>query len=165
MRHTALVLAAALAVASPAAADAEHGTLSPAPELGHVDGASALEGKLLAPCCWNQTLDIHGSETALELRREIRRRLSAGEKPDAVQADIVARYGERILAVPPGSPLASLALWMSLGMGVAGVGAVWLLTRWRKRRLEADAERKAQTKDAKQRDRFDDQLDAELDQL
>src|SRR5689334_14788388 len=71
----------------------------------YVPGAAALEGRIMAPCCWTQTIDIHGSEISTELRQEIRRRLRAGETTDAIQASLVERYGPRILAVPADSPL------------------------------------------------------------
>ena len=80
------------------AADAEHPDHVPASEAGedlqeYVEGASRLEGRIMAPCCWNQTIDIHGSEPAYELRREIRKRLKAGESADAIEASFVQRCG------------------------------------------------------------------------
>ncbi|HMJ15590.1 MAG TPA: hypothetical protein VK524_29440, partial [Polyangiaceae bacterium] len=47
--------------------------------IGFVPGADRLEGRIRAPCCWNQTLDIHSSEIASALKREIRTRLRKGE--------------------------------------------------------------------------------------
>ena len=165
-------LALALAIAAlllPAAAFGQDDPEAPpapsaaAPE-GYVEGAEALEGRLLAPCCWTQTIDIHGSEIANDLRREIRRRLKAGESADAIEADIVSRYGERIRAVPPDSPLKSLAVWLTVLMGAAGVGAAFMLVRWKRRQKES--EKKPPKKSAKsKRDRLDDEIDAELEQL
>src|SRR5450432_1715942 len=66
---------------------------------GDVPGASAIEGRLMAPCCWTQTIDIHDSEIALSMRHEIRRRLRNGESADAIQASFVERYGPKIMAV------------------------------------------------------------------
>ncbi len=100
---------------------------------GYVPGAAVLEGKILAPCCWNQTIDIHGSEPAMALRREIRRRLRAGESEEAITAVLVERYGARILAVPPGSPLKGVAAVMALGMAGAGFFGFGMLKRWRAR--------------------------------
>jgi len=122
---------------------------------GYVPGASALEGRIMAPCCWTQTIDIHGSEIANDLRREIRKRLRSGESSDAIQASLVSRYGERILAVPPGSPLKTFATLLVLGMAGAGAGAVLMLKRWRGRTVAlAGAPAKAKP---------DAQLDARLD--
>jgi cytochrome c-type biogenesis protein CcmH len=132
----ALVLAA-LSLAPAAAVAAEHAppaaSSEPVEELqGYVPGASALEGRIRAPCCWNQTIDIHGSEVSNGLRREIRSRLRAGESQEAIQASLVKRYGERILAVPPTSPLKSVAAVLALAMIGAGVLGFRMLKRWRK---------------------------------
>jgi len=109
----------------------------PAELQGYVPGAAYLEGRLRAPCCWNQTIDIHGSEKSNELRREIRRRLKAGESKETIEASIVERYGERILAVPPSSPLKSVAAVLLLVMLGAGAGAYVLLRRWKARGKDA----------------------------
>ncbi len=131
-----------------------------APELqGYVPGAAALEGRIMAPCCWMQTIDIHGSEIANELRVEIRKRLRAGESADAIQASLVQRYGERILAVPPGSPLKSVATLLALGLMGAGAGALVMLKRWRGRSVSpAGPAPKKLGNDAQ----LDARLDAEL---
>jgi cytochrome c-type biogenesis protein CcmH len=100
---------------------------------GYVPGAAYLEGRIRAPCCWNQTIDIHGSEPSNELRREIRRRLRAGETKEAIEASLVDRFGERILAVPSSSPLKSVAAVLLVAMIAAGGGAYALLRRWKAR--------------------------------
>lgn len=89
--------------------------------------AAELEGRLLAPCCWNGTLDIHGSPLASSLRAEILRRLTAGESVVVIEADLVARHGERIRAIPyPGflGPLGKglLAVAALAFLGVLGFG-------------------------------------------
>lgn len=167
----ALTLALALAFAT-GRAGAGQGDHPPA-EKGDfseaVEGASALEGRIRAPCCWNQTLDIHGSPVANELRREIRKRLKAGETQEAIQADIVRRYGEKVLAVPPGNPLKDVGVLLSLAFGAAGIAAGAMLLRWRRR---AQAERMAELdedekkpKKKRERDAYDEQIDAELDKM
>lgn len=103
-------------------------------DLGEkVPGAERLEGRLLAPCCWTQTLDIHGSEIANALRREIRARLKAGESSNAIEASLVARYGEKIRAVPDGVPLDKMGGigWLGVASAAAFIGVV--LWRWRQR--------------------------------
>ena len=164
------VLAAGmLATATPSLAqDLTHGQPSNeyAEELqGFVPGAERLEGRLLAPCCWNQTIDIHSSEVANALRREIRTRLRNGETPDAIETDIVHRYGAKILAVPPKSPLKTLAIALSAGMGLAGVGAAFMLVRWRRRSLQGagSTAKKPAARVTNKRDELDDRLDQELE--
>jgi len=135
----------------------------PADLQGYVPGASELEGQILAPCCWNQTLDIHGSEIAQALKREIRTRLRAGDSVATIRADIVSRYGEKVLAVPPGNPLKDVALLLVFGVGLAGAFAFVFVKRWRKRSADEAPAARAPTSD--KRDRWDDRLDTELEKL
>lgn len=67
---------------------------------GRSDGPRALMGRLLAPCCWRQTLDIHDSDEAAELRREIYASIQQGDSAAMLEARLVERYGERIRALP-----------------------------------------------------------------
>ena len=128
-----------------------------------VPGEARLEGRLLAPCCWSQTLDIHNSEIAIELRHEIRRRLVAGESPDAIEASLVARYGERLRAVPDDVPLEGAALMGWLAVGAAAVGAVGLLLRWRRR--AASSAPRSDTDPSPKSDDLEARIDAELERL
>ncbi len=130
---------------------------------GNVPGASAIEGRLMAPCCWTQTIDIHDSEIALSMRHEIRRRLLNGESADVIEASFVERYGPKIMAVQPNSQLKNVFIGLSVVMGGAGVAAVMMLGRWRK---QTAAARGADAKPTDgPRDQWDDKLDAELKDL
>jgi cytochrome c-type biogenesis protein CcmH len=131
----------------------------------HVPGAHELEGRLIAPCCWTQTLDIHDSPIADELRSEIRRRLSAGELAGVIEDDLAVRYGEKIRAVPRGSdPRTAIPSILAFGMLATALMLVWAGFRWVKRNAEPAADSVALTSgpgdstDSK----YDDQLDAEL---
>jgi cytochrome c-type biogenesis protein CcmH len=131
-----LALPASLALASADPEAPPDDAAKYAEELqGFVPGAQVLEGRIMAPCCWTQTIDIHGSEIANDLRLEIRRRLKKGETTDAIQSSLVERYGVKILAVPPGSPLKTIATLLALAMGGAGAAAFVMLKRWRERSL------------------------------
>jgi cytochrome c-type biogenesis protein CcmH len=129
---------------------------------GNVPGASAIEGRLMAPCCWTQTIDIHDSEIALSMRHEIRRRLRNGESADAIQASFVERYGPKIMAVQPNSQLKNVFIGLSVVMGGAGIAAAMMLGRWRK---QTTAARGPATKPSAARDKWDDELDKELEEL
>jgi cytochrome c-type biogenesis protein CcmH len=128
----------------------------------YVPGAARLEGRLLSPCCWDangrQTLDVHKSPVANELRREIRRRLKAGETPEAVEGDLVRRYTTKILVAPPDSPIAHLGTLLSFGLVGAGGLAAVLVARWRRRSHEPKKDEKSATS----RDEWDQRLDDEL---
>lgn len=171
------LLAATLALAPAAAlADEAHPDHVAASEAGedlleYVPGAARLEGRIIAPCCWNQTIDIHGSEPSYELRREIRRRLKGGESAEAIEASLVARFGSKILAVPDSSPLGSLATLLSIGFGAAGVAGYFMLKRWSKAGKQSE---KAPTSPAEgeqapagdaPRDALDERLDRELSEI
>jgi cytochrome c-type biogenesis protein CcmH len=129
---------------------------------GDVPGASAIEGRLMAPCCWTQTIDIHDSEISLSMRHEIRRRLRNGESADAIQASFVRRYGPKILAVQPNSPLKGVFIGLSVVMGGAGIASALMIGRWRKQSKPSGA---PETKRSEARDEWDDKLDKELDDL
>lgn len=148
--------AATLLVALPPSASA-----SPNAPDHPVPGEAALFGKLMAPCCWAQTLDVHAGPTADELRAEVRSRLAAGEPARSIEDDLVARYGPRILAEPKGSPLP----WISLGMGVlalaSAAGVVLLIRKWVRRESPA-IEAPGATRSPTLRDAWDDRLDEEL---
>ena len=155
---------ASLALARPAIADEQHtapAASADADLLGFVPGAAALEGKILAPCCWNQTIDIHGSEISSELRREIRTRLRAGEPADAIQASLVERYGPKILATAPDSALPKIALSLLVVIGSVGVAGIFMLKRWRRAGVPAKS-RSKDKRDEASNERLDARLDAEL---
>lgn len=84
-----------------------------------------LEDRLLAPCCWRQSLRDHESELASALRAELRQRLDLGEPAGAIEEDLVRRYGDRIVTRPSGSD----PRWMIIAMFsvAAGMGLFALL--------------------------------------
>lgn len=175
-----LVVAAAALVLAPPAPPASAAQGATAPHEGETAAAPVTEepapgekkllSRLVAPCCWNQTLDIHGGAAPDQLRAELRARLRAGETPEQIERDMVARYGERVLAVPPGSPIGTIALLL-VGLAiVAGGAVVMMLRRWR-RAGEAAAEGApgatragaAAERDGRDgRDAYDERLDEEL---
>lgn len=103
----------------------------PDPHEAAVRSEQELERRLIAPCCWRETLDVHSSPLATELRAELRRRFTAGESADRIEADLVKRYGSRIQAHLP----ESLGTWLVLA--VALFGAVFLGFYARRRKQTA----------------------------
>jgi cytochrome c-type biogenesis protein CcmH len=146
----ALVTLAALAATEPAGA--EEASL----DERHV------EERLLAPCCWRETLATHDSPLARELRAEVRSRLARGDAPEAIRASLVERYGARIRAVPEGLSLGGLGLGF---FGVAVLGGAALLARRVPRRAVAPAPVEAPVspewpESREWEDRLDDELEA-----
>lgn len=110
------------------------GLVLAAPASAEPTSSSYVEGRLLAPCCYQQTLDIHESELARDLRAEIDGRVAKGESAAAIEEDMVARYGERVRAVPKGAEPRG-AITVVGGLAVLGslAGVLALVRRWSRR--------------------------------
>lgn len=124
-------------------------------------GERELLKRLVAPCCWNQTLDSHQGAAPDGFRAEIRSRLYAGETPAQIEADFVVRYGERVRAASHSRPLG----WAAVIAGVAVIGAgaalVRMVLRWGKK-SPALPEASGAKGEATKPDALDERLDAEL---
>jgi len=120
-------------------------------------------GRLIAPCCWNQTLDIHDSELATQLRVEIVERLTHGEASVAIEDDLARRYGERIRAVPRArDPRRSMAVLVVSAMLLALIGLFALARRWA--RVPGSPE-DLREDDARIPSQYDANLDRELSRI
>lgn len=89
-----------------------------------------LHAKIMAPCCWSETLTDHKSPLADELRREIDERIAAGNSDREILAALKQRYGRRILAEPDGRSGTLLRTTPFVVLGLGAVWAVFLLRRW-----------------------------------
>jgi cytochrome c-type biogenesis protein CcmH len=159
-----LALLPALALADVEHPDHAHRNVPGEDFDSYVEGATRLEGRIMAPCCWMQTIDIHGSPISDELRAEIRRRLRAGEAPDAIEASFVQRYGPKILAVPNSSPLGGMAAGLAVAFGAVGVAGFFMLKRWSRAGTKPKPGDKAPVGEPK-RDALDERLDRELSEI
>lgn len=119
-------------------------------------GPKALESRLYAPCCYGGTLDTHDSELARSLREEIESRWAHGETSDAIQADMVARYGEKVLAARSDAPIRSMTVLVASVLGVAAIALLMLFRRWTRRPSAAGTT---------PQDALDERIDAELARL
>lgn len=136
-----------------------------ADDAGAAARARALEERLHAPCCRHLMLESHESEPARALRAEIRERLGAGESVAAVERDLVARYGESIIAVPvDADPRPGLSLALGLLLVLSAAGLFVLGVRWvRRERATSDAE--PPSSEADELDALGQRLEEELRQL
>lgn len=91
--------------------------------------ARSLSTGLRCLVCQNQSIDESDAPLARDLRVLVRERLSAGMSDAAVQAFVVARYGDFVLLRPPVNTR-TLLLWTSplLIFAVAGFG-LWRMRR------------------------------------
>ncbi|WP_157217268.1 cytochrome c-type biogenesis protein [Flavisphingomonas formosensis] len=72
--------------------------------------AKALMENLRCVVCQGQSIADSDAELAGDMRAMVRRRIAAGEKPEAIRAWMVARYGDWISFRPPVEPL-TWPLW------------------------------------------------------
>ena len=86
--------------------------------------ARAISSGLRCLVCQNQSIDDSGAQLARDLRLIVRERLKAGDTDEAVDAYLVARYGDFILLRPPFQS-DTLLLWgapvLVLAAGAAGL--------------------------------------------
>ena len=106
----AVALAAGLAAAGPA-----HGGSRPS--------AAELESELVCVTC-KTTLDESSSPIAQRMKAYIRRRIAEGASAKQIKDELVAEFGEEVLATPPTHGFDLLA-WV-LPIGGIGAGAVVL---------------------------------------
>lgn len=95
------------------------------------DRQRRIEERFIAPCCWSESVAVHRSEVAAEMRAEIARMLAQGKTEDQIVAHFVARYGERVLIVPRGPSAVWLAMipWVALAFGLLVLA--WFIRRRR----------------------------------
>lgn len=111
----AAILFALLAV-RPATADSN---LPPAywanrqlPDARQEAKAEALMQELRCLVCQGQSIADSDAELAGDMRDLVRRRIAAGEKPDAIRAWLIERYGSWISYKPTAEP-AAWPLWLA----------------------------------------------------
>ena len=110
----ALALALALLVAAPALADSN---LPPAywayrqlPDPKQEAKAQALMEELRCLVCQGQSIADSDADLAGDMRDLVRRRIAAGEKPEAIRAWLIERYGDWISYRPTAEPI-NWPLW------------------------------------------------------
>jgi len=125
-----LLLFFALATAQPLYADSN---LPPAywsdrqlPDPRQEAEAQALMDQIRCLVCQGQSIADSDAELAGDMRDLVRRRIAAGEKPDAIRAWLIQRYGTWISYKPTSEP-AAWPLWL-LPLALLLVGA-WLIRR------------------------------------
>ena len=89
------------------------------PKLDDPDNLQSLqkeiEHSLVAPCCWNMTVDQHESPASHKVRDKIAELLEQGKTKEDILTYFAAQpeYGERILAAPSQKTfLGKMAYWL-----------------------------------------------------
>jgi cytochrome c-type biogenesis protein CcmH len=96
---------------------------------------AGLEAEVMCPTCEGQTLDQSQAPAAQRVKAFIRERCAAGKTADQVKTELVAEFGERILAAPPRKGFNLLAWLLPIAALLAGAVAVGLAAwRWSRSR-------------------------------
>lgn len=103
--------------------------------------AREIDNMLMAPCCWTQPVSKHYSGVATEIRQGIRKMLAEGKTQQEILDFYVAKYGKRILSMPPAQGFDLMAyvspvLFLALG----GWGLVAVIRRLKRGRLAESPE-------------------------
>lgn len=125
-----LLFLVALVTAQPLLADSK---LPPAywsdrqlPDPKQEAEAQALMEQLRCLVCQGQSIADSDAELAGDMRDLVRRRIAAGEKPSAIRAWLIRRYGTWISYKPTAEP-AAWPLWLA-PLALLLIGA-WLVRR------------------------------------
>jgi cytochrome c-type biogenesis protein CcmH len=94
--------------------------------------AKGLMEELRCLVCQGQSIADSDAELAGDMRAMVRQRIAAGERPEAVRAWLVSRYGDWVSYRPPVEPMTG-PLWAA-PLLLLGVGAFLLRHRFRRRR-------------------------------
>jgi cytochrome c-type biogenesis protein CcmH len=92
--------------------------------------AANLKQRLMAPCCWQESLARHESPLANELKAEIRQAIAAGKSDAQIEAAFIQRFGRRILVEPEGVQGRILTIVPVLVLVFGAIWVGWLLRRW-----------------------------------
>lgn len=100
------------------------------PDARQEAAATALMQDIRCLVCQGQSVADSDAELAGDMRALIRERIAAGERPEAVRAWLVERYGDWVSFEPPMKPL-TWPLWLG-PLAILAAGA-WLAARKLKR--------------------------------
>jgi cytochrome c-type biogenesis protein CcmH len=135
-----LWLCLTLFLATPASADstlpAAHYAYSQLEDPKQEAQAKALMESLRCLVCQGQSIADSDAEMAGDMRALVRERIKQGQKPEAIRAWLIERYGEWVSYKPPLAPL-TWPLWAAPLLLLAG--GVWLARGRFKRRSSRGA--------------------------
>ena len=96
------------------------------------DALRRIEDRFLAPCCWQQSVAVHDSDIAKQMRAEIAGMVADGKNEEQIVDVYVARYGERILREPRGGYWWWSVMVPTVSIILAATGLVFFLRRLQK---------------------------------
>lgn len=88
-----------------------------------------VEKRLLAPCCYTQSIAEHGSDIAVQMRSEVTEMVTHGKSEEEIVNHYRIIYGDRVLIIPDG--LTGKILF-TLPVAISALGCLALLVSFRK---------------------------------
>lgn len=86
---------------------------------------------VMCPACSGETVTDSQAPVAVNIRRQISQRISAGESDDEIRDALATAYGERVILTPPKSGVAGLVWVLPVAALVAAAaGLVLAFRRW-----------------------------------
>jgi cytochrome c-type biogenesis protein CcmH len=85
-----------------------------------------IEARLLAPCCYSQSIAQHMSGEAEEMRNEVTEMVAEGRGESEIIDHYKSLYGERILIVPEGIT-GKILFAMPVFVFLLGCAVLWLI--------------------------------------
>ncbi len=90
----------------------------------------ALQNKLVAVCCWNESIAFHRSDTALQMRVELRQLIDQGRTDAEILDWFKTKYTGRVLMEPEGTKSAVAYALPVVAVAIGLFLVILLLRRW-----------------------------------
>lgn len=124
LRHLALALALITALPAPVLAQDLAEVSLPDPK--QEEQALALMDSIRCVVCQGQPVSGSNADLAGDMRRLIRERIAAGDKPEAVRAMLISKYGDWV-SFKPEVKGRTIPLWLVPLLAL--VAGIWLVSR------------------------------------
>jgi len=98
---------------------------------------TAIASELRCLVCQNQTIADSHADLAVDLRRQVREMLQAGQTDQQITDYMTARYGDFVLYRPPFKAMTALLWFGPAAMVLIGLGTLFVVLR-RRSRMAAD---------------------------
>jgi cytochrome c-type biogenesis protein CcmH len=86
---------------------------------------------VMCPACSGETVTDSQAPVAVNIRRQIAKKVADGKSDDEIRDELAATYGERVILNPPKSGIAGLVWVLPVAALVAAVaGLVLAFRRW-----------------------------------
>lgn len=90
----------------------------------------ALQEKLVAACCWSESISFHRSETAAEMRAELKTMIDSGLSDEVILQRFQEKYSSRVLVEPQGGKSLLIYAVPAVLTIICAIGLAWLVRRW-----------------------------------